>query len=373
MHYTSKNKVACLILLILVAGCSSGGSNNNSEPANAQPSAIISVDATSGGAPFSIDFDASQSSDPDGTIVSYSWDFGDGSSAQTSQASHIYSDIDMYTATLTVTDNDGATATASTTVTVHAHVAGYYYGSIVSDRTLEAVEVDIIVGSNLEMYVWDYVNFDYTYWGNYDISAAVASGTLNAEVWDPALAFADGTQFGSIAFSADVLARQSMNGTYSGVGDVGQIDVNYLPQISDVPWELDEISGRWTFDDGQGFSESMDVSATGMIDYVASDGCSASGQLSELDPTFNAYEFEYDLVCPDGVSSNPNGIRSGLAFVDDFWFPETWLVFAGAIGNSGTYLAVSRPRSATALKSSTASSTISVDSPPPRRRNQGVR
>jgi len=373
MHYTSKYTLACLIVLISQAGCSSGGSNNNSEPENSRPSARITVDSSSGHAPFTVNFDGTQSTDTDGTIDSYSWDFGDGSTADTSEASHVYTDLDIFTATLTVTDNDGATTTASTTITVHAQVAGYYFGSIESDETFETIDVDIIVGTNLEMYVWDYVNFDYAYWGNYDISAALASGTLNADVWDPGLTFPDGTQFGAIAFSADVLAKQSMIGTYSGVGDVGQIDVAYEPEISDVPWTLAEISGRWTFDDGLGFSETMDVSVTGLIDYEASDGCTASGQLFELDPTLNAYEFEFDLNCPDGVSSNPNGVRAGLAFVDDFFFPETWLVFAGAIGNSGTNLAVSRPRSFTALKPSTRSSAISTGAPPPRHRDLSVR
>lgn len=58
-----------------------------------------------------VQFDASGSSDPDGSIVSYSWDFDDGSTTTTSssQTSHYYPIEGNYFVRLTVTDNDGET------------------------------------------------------------------------------------------------------------------------------------------------------------------------------------------------------------------------------------------------------------------------
>src|SRR5215213_719353 len=71
-----------------------------------------------------VQFSNSGSSDPDGTIVSFHWNFGDGSSSNTANPNHPYATPGVYTSTLTVTDNAGllASATASVTVSSASHV-----------------------------------------------------------------------------------------------------------------------------------------------------------------------------------------------------------------------------------------------------------
>jgi PKD repeat protein len=55
-------------------------------------------------------FDASGSYDPDGTISTYSWSFGDSSTGSGMITSHTYTAAGTYTVVLTVTDNEGATS-----------------------------------------------------------------------------------------------------------------------------------------------------------------------------------------------------------------------------------------------------------------------
>jgi hypothetical protein len=83
-------------------------------PANAPPSAGFTFACTR----LTCNFNGSASSDPDGSIVSYAWDFGDGSSGSGATASRTYAAPGTYTATLTVTDNGGSSAAVSNTVTV---------------------------------------------------------------------------------------------------------------------------------------------------------------------------------------------------------------------------------------------------------------
>lgn len=65
-----------------------------------------------------VTFDGSGSSDPDGSILSYDWDFGDGTDSHGATVSHAYSTADEYTVTLTVEDNSSETAQDTATVTV---------------------------------------------------------------------------------------------------------------------------------------------------------------------------------------------------------------------------------------------------------------
>ncbi len=71
-------------------------------------------------------FDASGSLDPNGTIASYAWDFGDGSTGSGVSVSHTFAQDGAFTVRVTVTDNDGLTdsATFALNVTNVAPVVG---------------------------------------------------------------------------------------------------------------------------------------------------------------------------------------------------------------------------------------------------------
>jgi PKD repeat protein len=85
---------------------------------NVAPTASFSVTPQSGAAPLTVDLDASASSDSDGALIDYAWDFGDGALVSGVTASHTYAAAGSYTVQLTVTDDAGGVGTATATVTV---------------------------------------------------------------------------------------------------------------------------------------------------------------------------------------------------------------------------------------------------------------
>jgi PKD repeat protein len=70
-----------------------------------------------GDAPLFVQF-TDTSTDSDGTITAWVWDFGDGSTSSQQVTSHVYSSEGIFTVTLTVTDNDGLQDSEQMTVTV---------------------------------------------------------------------------------------------------------------------------------------------------------------------------------------------------------------------------------------------------------------
>ncbi len=84
-------------------------------PANQSPTAVISTSQVG----QKVSFNGTGSTDPDGSIASYAWEFGDGTTGTGGTVDHTYNNGN-YTAKLTVTDNQGAKNTASTSVVVGA-------------------------------------------------------------------------------------------------------------------------------------------------------------------------------------------------------------------------------------------------------------
>jgi PKD repeat protein len=87
---------------------------------NTPPVAVASGTPTSGIAPLVVNFSSNGSNDPDGSISSYSWNFGDGSAVSTAASpAHTYLSAGTFTAVLTVTDNRGASSTAQVAIGVN--------------------------------------------------------------------------------------------------------------------------------------------------------------------------------------------------------------------------------------------------------------
>jgi PKD repeat protein len=116
---TKRTVSACgvaLGVMALVAGCIYIG--------NILPIASFTATPTEGTTPLNVAFDASASNDPDGSITTYVWDFGDGQSASltVATAAHqftVQSVSKVFRVLLTITDNRGDSAQAAADITVN--------------------------------------------------------------------------------------------------------------------------------------------------------------------------------------------------------------------------------------------------------------
>ena len=107
-------------------GCVSQGTNTYPGSGDLDPAAPNVPPTADANGPYNgtvgtpVSFDGTGSNDPDGTIVSYEWDFGDGGTGTGATPTYTYAAAGNYTVSLTVTDDGGATDTATSTANIGA-------------------------------------------------------------------------------------------------------------------------------------------------------------------------------------------------------------------------------------------------------------
>jgi len=173
-------------------------------------------------------FDGRGSSDPDGTISSYSWAFGDGTTASGATVSHTYGRSGTYTATLTVTDDAGAGASDAATITVTAsggnHVWSKTFGgpewtdNVVPQATAVVPNGNVVVVG----YFAGTVNLGggaVTSTGGDDIFVAEYAGTDGRYLWSKH--FGDTSHDFATAVTVDASNNVLVGGNFSGSIDFG--------------------------------------------------------------------------------------------------------------------------------------------------------
>ncbi len=183
---------------------------------------------TTARAGLTISADGSTSSDPEGPIASYAWDFGDGSTGSGATVSHPYSSAGSYPVTLTVTDGAGATGTLTRTVTVGGPNEPPQPAFTVQTTPL-AVDVDATGstddGGPIASYAWDFgdggtatgavAHHAYLAAGTYDVTLTVVDGDGAPATLTKSVVVASAP----VAFAGDEFGRTSSSGW--GTADTG--------------------------------------------------------------------------------------------------------------------------------------------------------
>ena len=156
----------------------------NGAPALA-PNVLPSASATGSCVANVCTFDASASADSDGTISSYAWAFGDGTTGSGVNPSHAYAAAGNYVATLTVTDNRGGTATTTVPVSASAPPNVPPVASFTTTCTFLSCSFDGTGSSDpdgtITSYAWSFGDGS-TAAGSTSAHAFAAGGTFNVSL-----------------------------------------------------------------------------------------------------------------------------------------------------------------------------------------------
>jgi len=283
-------------------------------------------------------FNSNGSVDTDGAIVSFLWQFGDGTTSSEQNPSHTYSNVGDYTVSLTVTDDAGLTNTATTNAIVTnitycetSGNTGYEWIAKVSSNGVThasaqegysnntSINIPMIVGSNaIELTpggnytehwtAWVDLNKDGTFDSNEKLLTGVSGkGVVNASISLPASASAQSLRM-RIAMKYNGEANSACGNI--GDGEVEDYTVTVNEQINQSP--IANANGSYSATAGEpvNFIGSGSSDADGSIatyawdfgDTNASDNTSAA-----MDPTHiyhTAGEYTVTLTVTDNLGAS---------------------------------------------------------------------
>jgi PKD repeat protein len=260
-------------------------------------------------------FDGSTSSDPDGTIASYAWNFGDGQTGTGAAPTHSYATPGSYSVTLTVTDNQGATGTISHSITAVAPnvpPTAAFTSSITNLNASFNASTSSDPDGTIASYAWDFGDgqtgtgatptHSYTAAGNYTVSLTVTDnqGAASAATTHTVTATAPGT--------ATVLAQDAFTRSVTG------------------GWGSADIGGAWTI---TGNAANLSVgSGVGQMNLGA--GSTRTARLNSVSSS------DVDLQATMSLSAIPTGGGSYTDFIGrqvgtSQYIAEVWVKSTGAV------------------------------------------
>ncbi|MBU0929792.1 MAG: PKD domain-containing protein, partial [Nanoarchaeota archaeon] len=209
----------------------------------------------------SVVFDGSSSYDPDGTIISYIWNFGDGNILSGSILNHIYTNPGNYTATLLITDNDGLQSQDNLVVTVNNCTANQNPVANAGPDVTTNVSQNILFNGNnsydpdgtIISYIWNFGD------GNLSSGEIVNHAYLNAGIYNVTLIVTDNN--GAQSTDNAIVTVNLVNNTNITL----QLTIDADPLNGTAPLKVEfssDVSGNspftyyWDFDDGSHSTQS---------------------------------------------------------------------------------------------------------------------
>lgn len=188
-------------------------------PSNQAPVANAGADQ-GGKVGQALTFSGASSSDPDGTIASYSWNWGDGTAGGSGvSARHSYATTGGKTVTLTVTDNNGLTATDTAAVTVNpapVNIARNKTASASTTRSSTYAASKAVDGSTST--TWMSSTTSGAQWERVDLGSSYGISTVKV-VW-PATYYAKDFQIQTSTDGTNFTTRYTQTPAGSGNGTV---------------------------------------------------------------------------------------------------------------------------------------------------------
>ena len=210
---------------------------------NARPTADFSYSPWWSPTPDDVINFTGQWIDPDGEVVSWLWDFGDGSTSSARNPTHQYP-TGVYTVTLTVTDDGGASSSTSETIVVtYPPTAAFEYSpaSPSVDNLIQFTDLSTDQDGNIVKWIWNFGDGDnsteqnpthrYSVFGEYLVSLTVTD------------------DLGATGCVSQTIPVRGKPGTYGIYGDGGSgVDVSWINQYdddNDYPWAV-RVYEDWT-------------------------------------------------------------------------------------------------------------------------------
>jgi len=299
--------LAVLCIAALAAGCTLF---------NQAPVARIVADVLSGNSPLTVSFDGSTSSDPDGILVNFEWDFGDGDTAIGEIVGHTFlttSETSRFTVTLTVTDDSGAQS--STTQSVEVLSGGGTPGTTGEGSPIPMITVDELVGV-----VPLTVTFD-------AVGSTGGAGSIIEYNWD----FGDGdTAIGS-RVEHEYVPEETDKFTvtlfvWNDQGDVGTEQIEIIAIVPENDTGDDDPTAELTFSDPEMIFESEarpDVPSLFTVDFDPRGSSADAGHQIEYylweygDGEFEVKESDLEVTHMYKLSAETRTFIARLTVFDD--------------------------------------------------------